>query len=87
MANTLTALAPVLYEAAQAVSNEPFGVVNHITVDFDKVGVAKGDNIVVPVAPIRAATDFTPANVSTAGDNATASNVILQITQSKKAGT
>ena len=52
MANTLTALAPVLFSAAQEVSNEAFGIVDSINAMFNDKGVAKGDNILVPVAPI-----------------------------------
>jgi hypothetical protein len=84
MANVLTTLAPVLFSAAQEVSNEPFGVVSAITTDFDDKGVAKGDNVVVPVAPTRAATDFTPGATTSTGDDATAVNVVVQITASKK---
>lgn len=84
MSNTLTVLAPVLFSAAQEVSNEPFGVVSAINTQFDDKGVAKGDNVIVPVAPTRAATDFTPSNVSTTGDDAVATNVTVQITASKK---
>ena len=84
MANTLTALAPVLFSAAQQVSNEPFGVISGITTNFNDKGVAKGDSIIVPIAPVRAATDFSPAATSSSGDDAIASNVSVQITQSKK---
>ena len=84
MANTLTALAPLLFSAAQTVSAEPFGVVSGITTDFSDKGVAKGDNVIVPVAPVRAASDFTPANVSSSGSDAVASNVTVQITKSRK---
>lgn len=84
MANTLTALAPTLYSAAQTVSAEPFGVIGAITADFDDKAVAKGDNVVVPIAPIRAASDFTPAATPPQGDDAVATNVIVQITASKK---
>ena len=84
MANTLTALAPVLFSAAQTVSSEPFGVISSITTSFDDKGVARGDNIVVPIAPIRAASDFTPAATTSSGDDAVAANVIVQITASKK---
>ena len=84
MANTLTSLAPVLFSAAQQVSNEPFGVISGITTNFNDKGVAKGDSIIVPIAPVRAATDFSPAATSSSGDDAIASNVSVQITQSKK---
>jgi len=84
MSNTLTALAPVLFSAAQTVSSEPFGVISSITTDFDSKGVAKGDSVIVPIAPIRVPTDFVPGAVSTTGDDAVATNVAVQITQSKK---
>lgn len=84
MANTLTDLAPVLYSAAQDVSNEPFGVVDAIYTDFDNRGVAKGDKVKVPVAPTRAAADFTPSNVSATGTDAVADAVEVEITKSRK---
>jgi hypothetical protein len=84
MANTLTALAPVLFSAAQEVSNEPFGVVSSINMSFDDKQVAKGDTVTVPIAPTRSASDFTPAATSTAGTDATATSVAVQITKSRK---
>lgn len=84
MANTLTSLAPVLFSAAQQVSNEPFGVISGITTNFNDKGVAKGDSVIVPIAPVRAASDFTPGATSATGDDAVAANVSVQITQSKK---
>ena len=84
MSNVLLALAPVLFSAAQTVSNEPFGVVNNITTDFSDKGVAKGDNVVVPIAPIRTATDFVPGAATIQGDDAVAANVLVTITGSKK---
>ena len=53
-ANTLTALAPVLYSAAQEVAAEPFGIVDSIAATFDNKGVAKGDKVKVPIAPAAA---------------------------------
>jgi hypothetical protein len=84
MPNTLTALAPVLYSAAQEVSAEPFGVVSAINTMFDNKGVARGDKVRVPVAPTRASAPFTPANISTTGTDAIASNVEVEITKSQK---
>lgn len=82
--NTLTALVPTLFSAAQEVSAEPFGVVDAINASFDDKQVAKGDTVSVPVAPTRAATDFTPAAQSSAGSDATATTVGVQITKSRK---
>ena len=84
MANTLTALTPTLYSVAQEVSAEAFGVVAAINANFDDKGVAKGDKVLVPVAPTRAAEDFTPSNATSTGSDAVASNVEVQITASKK---
>lgn len=84
MANIFTALQPVLYSAAQEVSNEPFGVISAINANFDDKGVAMGDLVNVPVAPVRAPTDFVPGVAAPQGDDATAVNVPVQITASKK---
>jgi len=84
MPNTLTALQPILFSAAQTVAAEPFGAVGAINANFNDQGVAKGDVVKVPVAPTRAAADFTPANVSATGTDATAADVEVQITKSRK---
>jgi len=84
MANTLTALAPLAFSAAKEVANEPFGLIGAINTSFDDKGVAKGDTVKVPVAPVRAASDFVPANVAAAGTDATAASVDVLITASKK---
>jgi hypothetical protein len=84
MPNTLTALQPILFSAAQQVSSEPFGVVSAINVNFADQGVARGDTVKVPVAPSRAAEDFIPGNVAPTGADATAEDVGVQITASKK---
>ena len=83
MANIFTALQPVLYSAAQEVSNEPFGVVSAISASFDDKGVAIGDVVNVPVAPSRVPADYTPSMTTAAGDDATASNVPVAITANK----
>jgi hypothetical protein len=83
MPNVFTALQPVLYSAAQEVSNEPFGVVSAIASSFDDKGVAIGDKVRVPIAPTAATSDYTPAMTTTAGADATASNVEVEITANK----
>lgn len=80
MANIFTALQPTLFSAAQEVSNEPFGVISAITSDFDDKGVAVGDAVKVPVAPIRAVKSFTPSMAMPTGDDATADGVSVTIT-------
>jgi hypothetical protein len=80
MANVFTALQPVLYSAAQEVSNEPFGCVSAIATSFDDKGVAIGDTVKVPVAPTRTPSAYTPSMTTTAGTDATPSSVSVQIT-------
>jgi hypothetical protein len=84
MANVFTALQPVLYSAAQEVSAEPFGVISAIATSFDDKGVAVGDKVRVPIAPTASAADYTPAMTTTAGTDATASNVEVEITANKQ---
>lgn len=79
MANVFTALAPTLFSAAQEVAAEPFGVIDSINTQFSSQGVAIGDTVTVPVAPVRAAGDYTPAMTTTAGTDATASSVAVTI--------
>lgn len=77
MSNTFTALAPVLYSAAQTVSAEPSAVLNAIDLRFDDKGVARGDVVKVPVAPLRASSTFTPAMAHPTGEDAIASTVTI----------
>lgn len=84
MANVLTALAPVAYSAAKEVAAEPFGMIDAINANFDDKAVAKGDSVKVPVAPTRAASDFTPSNTTSSGSDATATSIDVQITKSRK---
>ena len=84
MATTLTALAPTLFSAAQVVSGEPAGVLDAINTTWDDKGVAKGDSVIVPYAPVQATDDFAASNVLPAGDTNVAAGVTVQITKSKK---
>lgn len=81
---TLSALAPVLYSAAQNVSAEPAGILDAINATWDDKGVAKGDSVKVPYAPVQETTDFAPLNISPAGEDQTAGSVSVTITKSKK---
>jgi hypothetical protein len=83
VANVLTALAPTLFSVAQEVAAEPFGAVDSVNANFSDKGVSIGDPITVPVAPVRAATDYTPGMTTTAGADATASSVSVSISANK----
>lgn len=84
MANVFTALQPQLYGAAQDVSAEAFGVISAIAASFDDKGVAIGDKVRVPIAPPASTADYTPAMSASAGADATASNVEVEITANKQ---
>jgi hypothetical protein len=83
MANVFTALQPTLFAAAQEVCNEPFGVVSAINATFDDKGVAIGDTVTVPVAPTASTSDYTPSMTTSAGSDATAVGIPVQITANK----
>ena len=83
MANIFTAIAPVAYSAAQEVSAEPIGIVDKISTSFDSKGVAIGDSVKVPYAPVATLGNFTPAMTPTAGTDKTASTVSVAITKSQ----
>jgi hypothetical protein len=82
--STLTAIAPVAYSVAQELSNEPIGAINAIYTSFDNKGVAKGDKVKVPVAPMASVSPFTPASTFPAGDAKVAGAVEVEITNSDK---
>lgn len=86
MSNTLTALQPTLFSVAQEVSNEPFGIIAGINTNFDDKGVAIGDKVTVPVAPVRAAGTYAPTmnlNNGSAGADAIAGSVDVEITANR----
>jgi hypothetical protein len=82
--NTLTALAPTLFSAAQQVSNEPFGTVSAINTQFDDKAVAVGDTVSVPYIPTRPNQDFTPSNQTPQGRDTTPETIGVTITKSRK---
>ena len=84
MANTLTALAPVLFSAARVVAEEPVGALGSISMNFDDKGVALGDSIVIPDAPVAAETDYSAAMTTTGGTDKIAGSVAVTIQYSKQ---
>ena len=79
MANTLTALAPVLYSAARIVPREMTGILGACQRNFDDKGVAKGDTVTVPIAPVLTKASVTPAQIFTIGSNRTAGSKVLTL--------
>ncbi len=84
MASVLTALAPTLFSAAQEVSAEPFGAIAAINSSFSDKGVAKGDSVKIPYAPVQANTNFAAANVTPEGTSVTAGAISVTIDKSQK---
>jgi hypothetical protein len=84
MANIFTSLAPVLFSAAQQVSEEDTGALRSISMNFDDKRVAKDDVVSVPIASGGAPVDFVPGNITPQGDSDTAAAVDVRITASKK---
>lgn len=83
MANTLTAIQPLLFSAARAVPRELTGIVGHVNRDFNDKGVAKGDTVTVSVAPVATVSSYSEAQTFTAGTDRTASSATLTLNQSK----
>jgi len=81
---TMTALAPVLYSAAQTVSAEPAKSLDAVTLDFNDKGVAVGDTVYVPYTGANAVAAFTPAATAPFGAAATASSIAVTISASSK---
>ena len=84
MSNLFTALAPILFSAAQEVSAEDTGALQSVTMNFDDKQVAKDDVVAVPIASGGTPVDFIPGNVTPQGDSDSASTVNVKITASKK---
>ena len=79
--NTFTSVQPVLFEAAQIVSQEPIGFLDAIDLNFDSSKpVAYGDTVYVPYAGVGSSSAFTPAATAPEGTSSTASSVAVQIT-------
>jgi len=79
---TMTSIAPVLYSAAQTVSQEPIGFLNSISTTFDDKGVAKGDTVYVPYTAKNTVAEYTPAAYADLGTAATASSIGISISKS-----
>src|SRR4051812_10410206 len=84
MANTLTALVPLLFSAAREVPRELTGLIAACRTDFADKGVAKGGTVTVPIAPVQAAASVTEAQVFTVGSNRTAGSAVLTLNNYKE---
>lgn len=81
MANTISALAPLLFGAARVVPRELVGILGAVKLDFDDKGVAKGDTVTVAVSPIATVGAFTPAQTFAAGTDRVLGSKVLTLGQ------
>ncbi len=80
MANTVTAMANVLFSAARQVPRELVGMLGACTRDFNDQGCSKGDTVKIGVVPTMTSAAYTPAQTFTAGTSRTIANKTLALT-------
>lgn len=84
MANTLTDLIPDLYAAMDIVSREMVGFIPSVTMDARVDRAAKGQDVVVPIAPVaNNGFDITPSMSIPAASDQDIGNTKIQITKSR----
>ncbi len=71
MANTLTNLIPLAYEALDVVSREVTGLIAAVNLDPAAETIAKGQTVYSPVAPANTSATITPAMTVTAASDQT----------------
>lgn len=84
MSNTLTNLAPDLYQALDVVSRELVGFIPAVTIDAGVTRAAVNENVRSFVAPAATASDITPAVTPPNDGDQTIGNVVVQITKSRR---
>lgn len=86
MANTLTNLIPLAYEALDIVSREIVGFIPSVNLDASSDTIAKGQTIYSPVAPVNTTGNITPAMTVTAASDQTIGTKSLTIDSYKSSG-
>ncbi len=84
MANTLTGLYPVMYNAMNVVSRELVGLIPAVSRDATAEQAAKDQTVRSPVVPAMAGEDITPNNIAPTGTDQTIEYVDIQITKQRK---
>jgi hypothetical protein len=85
MANTLTGLIPVLYEALDVVSRELVGFIPAVSRDSSAERAAVGQTVRSPVVPEVALEDITPGDLPADSGDASIGYVDMSISRSKAA--
>lgn len=86
MANTLTNLIPLAYEALDVVSREVTGFLGAVNLDAAAETIAKDQTIYSPVAPVNTTGNITPAMTVTAASDQTIGTKSLVIDSYKSSG-
>lgn len=86
MANTLTNLIPLAYEALDVVSREIVGFIPSVNLDASSDTIAKGQTIYSPVAPVNTTGNIAPAMTVTAASDQTIGSKSLTIDSYKSSG-
>lgn len=86
MANTLTNLISIAYEALDVVSREPTGFIGAVNLDAAAETIAKDQTVYSPVAPVNTTGNITPAMTVTAASDQTIGTKSLVIDNYKSAG-
>lgn len=84
MANTLTAILPTIYEAADVISRELTGFIPAVFRNSSAARAAKDQSVTYPVAAAMTAADITPAATSSSGTDQTVGSGTMTISKSRK---
>lgn len=84
MANTLTGLYPILYNAMNIVSRERVGMVSAVSLDATAAAAAMGQTVRSPVVGAMSAGNITAAATAPGGTDQTINYVDIQITKARK---
>lgn len=84
MANTLTGLYPVMYNAMNTVSRELIGLIPAVSRDATAEMAAVNQTVRSPVVGSMSASDITPTNIAASGTDQTINYVDITITKQRK---
>src|SRR5262249_7214778 len=84
MANTLTAILPTIYEAADQVARELTGFIPAVYRNSSAARAAKGQNVTYPIVGAMSAADITPGNIAASGTDQTQGSGTMTISKSRK---
>lgn len=83
MANTLTGLIPVLYQALDMIAREMVGFIPAVTRNSSAETAAVGQTITFPIVPASTASDVTPSTYAADDGDAVIGNASLTISKSR----